>query len=140
MPQRRQLAPQPARPAPARQRGSQRSPGPAVRDEWQPGAAGRAPSTSGDVLALQRRFGNRAVQGMLQLKRAIVSSNTSTRKFRGPRTDSPANDVSAVDKAPKGANFTAAEPIDVYEGRHANIADPTGFIAWYRIKSGKGSG
>jgi len=67
MPQRRPPTHTPAKTnTPARQR-APRVPEAAARDNWQPGQAGRA-ATPKHLLTLQRLFGNRAVQGLVQPK------------------------------------------------------------------------
>src|SRR5438067_238981 len=168
MPQRRAAPTQPAKiTAIARTRGSSKAPSGSARDDWQPGQAIPPQASPKTILSLQRRFGNRAVQsliqpklnigpaddpyerqadqvadqatdqvvagrlapgqppkpgspdgrpvtppnrlarsstpathsalGLIQLKSSLVSSKTTTRKFRGPRTDNRDNDVQAVD-------------------------------------------
>src|SRR5579859_7425072 len=189
----------------AHKRGASHAPAVAAREEWRPGPGTPSNASPKTMLSLQRRFGNRAVQGLIQpkpkagvadapyereagaqtderlasqlapgqppspgpasrrqvlpassltrasaqathsalgliqLKRSLVSSKTTTRRFTGARTENRDKDVKAVDKAPKGVSFAAVEPVDVYEG-HANITDKAGNIAWYRIQSGKGAG
>src|SRR5947207_157440 len=119
MPPRRASPTQPAKTnTPARKRGSGKAPAGGAREEWQPGKNTPSQASPQAILSLQRRFGNRAVQGLIQpklnlgpgqmaaepapaeglarssgqatrsalglvqLKRSLVSSKTSTRKYK----------------------------------------------------------
>ncbi len=157
--------------AAARKTEKARAPAEAARADWQRGAAAPGGASPQAILAMQRRFGNRAVAGLLQPKRAnvaaqppahpllrasaaatrtatrliqrksaLVSAKTTTRQFKGPRTDNRDNDVQAVEDSPKGVTYARLEAIELYDGRQANITDKAGNVGWFRIKSGKGAG
>ncbi len=68
MPQRRPPSQQPANKPilAARKRPTTRATDAAAREEWQPGQTARAGAAPKDLLSLQRRFGNRAVQRLTQ--------------------------------------------------------------------------
>ena len=66
MPQRSPLVRQPARPNAATRKRA------AARDEWQPPPTARAASSPKNLLSLQRRYGNRAVQGLTQRQATLA--------------------------------------------------------------------
>lgn len=116
------------------------------------------------ILALQRQYGNRAVQGLvppkspagaprspaavgasaritasataglLQLKPALVASNTSTRILGAPLTDKGPADSKAIAKSPRGRARKKLDSVELAEGSAPHIRDEGGGFAWYRLQ------
>jgi hypothetical protein len=115
-----------------------------------------------DVLALQRKAGNRAVARLvadaragalpaaglhlareaaahvrpinLQRKPAVVATSTYTRKVSGSLAGGSAATLKLIRKAKKANPKKRFETVDLFDSGFFHIRDSSGNIAWYRVK------
>jgi len=89
-------------------------------------------------------------RGLVQLKRAIVNSSTTTRVPRLPPPPAPPgateeqqrqaknNAVKAIEKSPKGQALEKLATVDVADNEAMHVKDGAGNLAWYRLQGAPG--